>query len=119
MESYLGVLKRHRADDFMFSHGVDGYSLALDFKVTERNWPRLRELCWRMNGMVLAAGGRFYFAKDSTLRPQDVLAFLGPEKIALFKRMKAEMDPDNVLTSELAKRVALVTESRSVAGPST
>lgn len=107
MESYLGVLKRHRPDNFMFSHAVDGYSLALDFKVTERNWTRLRDMCWRMNDMVLAAGGRFYFAKDSTLRPTDVVGYLH-ESLPQFYKMKDRLDPEGLLTSELARRVGLV-----------
>jgi len=31
---YLGVFQRHRPDDFLMTHAVDGYSLALEFKVT-------------------------------------------------------------------------------------
>lgn len=107
LESFLGVMKRHRPDPFLFSHGVDGYSLALDFKVTRRNWPELQRLCWQMNDLVLEAGGRFYFAKDSTLRPTDVEAYLGSDAPATFHRLKAELDPDGLLTSELAKRVGL------------
>ena len=33
MPSFLAVLKRHRPDPFLMSHGVDGFSLALDFPV--------------------------------------------------------------------------------------
>lgn len=110
LESFLGVLKRHRPDDFLFSHGVDGYSFALDFKVTEDNLPQLAKLCHQMNDMVLAAGGRFYFAKDSTLRPADVRTFLGEETLARFREIKAQLDPDGVLTSELARRLRLSSE---------
>jgi decaprenylphospho-beta-D-ribofuranose 2-oxidase len=108
LESFLGVLKRHRPDDFLFSHAVDGYSLALDFKVTDDNLASLRELCHRMNDLVLGAGGRFYFAKDSTLRPDDAQAFLGDATLARFRARKAEMDPEGLLTSELARRLRLV-----------
>ena len=59
-----------------------------------------------MNALVLEAGGRFYFAKDSTLRPSDVTEYLGPA-IDQFKAIKAEVDPDNLLTSDLAERVGL------------
>lgn len=106
LESFLGVLKRHRPDRFLLSHAVDGYSLALDFKVTPKNWPRLRELCHRMNELVLEAGGRFYLAKDSTLRPEDVRRYLGPD-LDRFLALKATLDPDGLLTSELAKRLKL------------
>ena len=106
LESYLGVLKRHREDKFLFSHAVDGYSLALDFKVTKKNRTRLWDLAHKMNALVLEAGGRFYFAKDSTLRPSDVTEYLGPA-IDQVKAIKAEVDPDNLLTSDLAERVGL------------
>jgi decaprenylphospho-beta-D-ribofuranose 2-oxidase len=35
LPSYLGVTKRHRPDTFLLSHAVDGFSLAMDFKVTD------------------------------------------------------------------------------------
>lgn len=108
LESFLGVMKRHRPDPFLFSHAVDGYSLALDFKVPKGDWPRLEALCHRMNDLVLEAGGRFYLAKDSTLRPSDVRAYLGEETLTTFRRLKAEFDPEGLLTSDLARRVGLV-----------
>lgn len=107
LESFLGVMKRHRPDEFLFSHAVDGYSLALDFKVTRRNQARLHDLCHRMNDLVLAAGGRFYFAKDSTLRPGDVRAFMGEEALARYRDIKSRLDPDGLFTSELARRLGL------------
>jgi decaprenylphospho-beta-D-ribofuranose 2-oxidase len=106
LESYLGVLKRHRPDKFMFSHAVDGYSLALDFKITKRNRERLWELAQKMNDLVLSAGGRFYFAKDSTLRPEDASKFLG-ESLLTYRKLKSELDPEGILTSDLAKRLKL------------
>ncbi|MES1227253.1 MAG: FAD-binding protein, partial [Armatimonadota bacterium] len=72
-----------------------------------KNWTKLRNLCHSMNDLVLKAGGRFYFAKDSTLRPSDVQAYLGEDTIAKFRSFKTQFDPDNLLTSELAKRVKL------------
>jgi decaprenylphospho-beta-D-ribofuranose 2-oxidase len=107
LESFLGVLKRHRPDPFLFSHAVDGYSLALDFKVTARNWPRLRDLCHRMNDVVLRAGGRFYMAKDSTMRPADLRAYLGEDALTRFAQIKAEVDPESLLTHQLARRLGL------------
>ena len=107
LESYLGVMKRHRPDPFLFSHAVDGYSLALDFKVPQGDWSRLEALCHRMNDLVLEAGGRFYFAKDSTLRPSDVQAYLGEETLARYWRLKNKLDPDGLLTNDLARRIGL------------
>src|SRR5258706_6900421 len=41
LPSYLGVTKRHRPDKFLLTHGVDGFSLAMDFKVTDKNRAKL------------------------------------------------------------------------------
>lgn len=105
LESFLGVMKLHHADKFLVSHGVEGYSLALDFKVTESNRQALWDLCHRMNDVVLEAGGRFYLAKDSTLRPSDMSAYLGEETLGQLRKLKAELDPQNLLTSQLAQRL--------------
>lgn len=106
LESFLGVLKRHRPDDFLFSHAVDGYSLAFDFKVTPRTWPALQRLATKVNQIVIQAGGRLYFAKDSTMSEGDARAYLG-ESWDRFQALKAEYDPDGVLTHGLAERIGL------------
>lgn len=107
LENFLGVLKRHRRDRFLFSHGVDGYSMAMDFKVGGPLTDRVRRLCHSMNDLVLDAGGRFYFAKDSTLRREDVLHYLGEETLKKFQTIRAEVDPNGLLTSELGRRLGL------------
>jgi len=104
LESFLGVMKRHRPDRFLVSHAVDGYSLALDFKVTARNRAELMDLCHRMNDVVLAAGGRFYLAKDSTLRPQDARTYLG-ESFDKIVELKKELDPSGLFSSALSQRI--------------
>ncbi len=105
LPSYLGVTKRHRPDEFLLSHAVDGFSLALDFKVTDRNRARLRALLQDFDRMVLEAGGRFYFAKNSETSPESALAFLGEETVARFKALKKRTDPHNLLESDLYRRV--------------
>lgn len=106
LEPYLGVLKKHVPDPFLVSHGVDGYSLALDYKVTERTWPTLQGLCHRMNDLVLESGGRFYLAKDLTMRPSDAVAFLGSSLLKL-RTLKSELDPEGLLDSSIARRLQL------------
>jgi decaprenylphospho-beta-D-ribofuranose 2-oxidase len=107
LENFLTVMKRHRPDRFLFSHGVQGYSLAMDFKVTPETWSRMQKMCWRMNDLAIQAGGRFYLAKDSTLRPADLEAYLGAETLDRFRRLKSEMDPKGLLTSALGRRLGL------------
>lgn len=108
LESYLGVMKRHRPDNFVLSHGVDGYSLALDFKVDSRTWGALLSLCHNMNELVLDAGGKFYLAKDSTLRPEDVARFVPPQELRWLADLKSKYDPDRVLDSALNRRLNIV-----------
>ena len=100
-----GVLKRHRPDDFLMTHAVDGWSLALDFAVRPRTRTRLWSLARELAGLVLAAGGRFYPAKDSTLDRETYEASLGPERLARFRALKAACDPTGLLETELSKRL--------------
>ncbi len=104
---YLGVFKQHKPDKFLFTHAVEGYSLALDFKVTQKNHEKLWALCAKMNDIVLAHGGRFYFAKDATLRPQDLKAFLGEETLKKFAELKKKYDPDNIIQTDLSRRLLI------------
>lgn len=106
--NFLSVMKLHRPDPFLLTHGLDGYSLAMDFKRTEAGWPRLLELCRRMTDVVLDAGGRFYFAKDSTLRPEDVRRYVGADALERFRQWKASFDPEGLITSSLAERLRLL-----------
>lgn len=102
---YLGVLKRHRTDDFLMTHAVDGYSLALDFPFSTGNRSRLFKLTSHLNARVLEAGGRFYFAKDSTLDAETARRFLGADRIDRFRALKAACDPENLLQTELSRRL--------------
>jgi FAD/FMN-containing dehydrogenase len=105
LPNYLTVLKRHRPDGFLISHGVDGYSLAMDFRVTTRNRRRLLALSGELDEIVLNAGGRFYLAKDSTLRPQAVRRYLGDETVERFVTLKSHHDPDGLLNTNLWQRL--------------
>jgi FAD/FMN-containing dehydrogenase len=105
LPSYLGVTKRHRPDKFLLTHAVDGFSLALDFKVTDHNRARLHTLLQEYDRIVLANGGRFYFAKNSETSPETAYAFLGEETIAKYKKLKKRCDPNGLLESDLYRRV--------------
>jgi decaprenylphospho-beta-D-ribofuranose 2-oxidase len=106
LPSYLGVLKRHRPDAFLLSHAVDGWSLALDFPVVPAKRRDLWALTDELTELVLAAGGRFYFAKDAVLQPEDVERSYGADRVDRFLAIKARLDPDGVLTSDLWRRVS-------------
>lgn len=105
LPSYLGVTKRHRPDEFLFTHGVDGFSLALDFKVTDANRSALSKMLKDFDEIVLQAGGRFYFAKNSETSAEAARTFLGDETIRKFRDLKKRCDPDHLLESDLFRRV--------------
>jgi FAD/FMN-containing dehydrogenase len=105
LPSYLGVTKRHRPDNFLLSHSVDGYSLALDFKVTPGSRPGLAQMLQDFDRIALQAGGRFYFAKNSETAPETARRFLGEETAAKFRALKKRCDPRNLLESDLYRRV--------------
>ncbi|RMH00753.1 MAG: FAD-binding oxidoreductase [Chloroflexi bacterium] len=105
LPNYLTVLKRHRPDEFLMTHGLDGFSMAMDFRITPGNRERIVALVKELDEIVLAANGRFYFAKDSTLRPQIARAYLGEEAVAKFKALKQRCDPDNLLQTNLWRRI--------------
>jgi FAD/FMN-containing dehydrogenase len=103
--SYLGVTKRHRPDKFLLTHGVDGFSLAMDFKVTDKNRAKLGALLQEFDHIVLNAGGRFYFAKNSETSAESTRRFLGDEAVARFKKLKKRCDPSGLLESDLYRRL--------------
>jgi FAD/FMN-containing dehydrogenase len=103
--NFLTVIKRHRPDPFLISYCVDGYSMAMDFRITKRHRERIVALTRELDEIVLAANGRFYFAKDSTLRPQIVRAYLGQERIDRFMALKQRCDPEGLIQSNLWRRL--------------
>jgi FAD/FMN-containing dehydrogenase len=102
--SPLGVMKRHRPDPFLLTHALDGYSLALDFRVAARGWKALEALGHEMTARVLDAGGSFYLAKDALLNREEIARAYG-DRLVAFRAMKRRLDPDGMLTSDLARRL--------------
>jgi len=102
---YLAVVKLHRQDPFWMTHAVDGFSLALDFKLTPANRARLFAHGRGLAETVIAAGGRFYFAKDLVLGPDAVARFLPPEDLQRFLALKRRLDPEGLLQTDLSRRV--------------
>lgn len=105
--NWLTVLKRHRPDPFLLTHGLDGWSLAQDFNVTDRNRQELWQLCHDMTEVVLDAGGRFYPAKDATLTARQFQRSLGQDRLSAFRALKQQVDPDGVLQTNLYRRLML------------
>ena len=55
--------------------------------------------------IVIEAGGRFYFAKNSETTSGTTRAFLGEEIVEKFKKLKQRTDPDGLLESDLYRRI--------------
>lgn len=102
---YLLVLKRHRPDPFLMTHAVDGFSLAMDFAVTGGNRQRLWALCQRMAEAVLAASGRFYYAKDAVLQSSAFTRIHGAPAVERFVALKRRLDPAGLLQTDLSRRL--------------
>jgi FAD/FMN-containing dehydrogenase len=105
---YLLVLKRHRPDPFLMTHALDGYSLAMDFAVTGGNRERLWRHCQGMAEVVLEAGGRFYYAKDAVLLASSFPRIHGEDAVRRFRALKQRVDPGNLLSTDLARRLRVV-----------
>ncbi len=105
LPSYLGVTKRHRPDDFLLTYAVDGFSLALDFKVTPRKSAPLAAMLQDFDRIALEAGGRFYFAKNSETTAETAQRFLGEATLHKFRALKKRCDPHNLLESDLYRRI--------------
>lgn len=105
LPNFLTVMKRHRPDPFWLTHGLDGYSLAMDFRITAGNRARVVQLARELDEIVLLANGRFYLAKDSTLRPEVTRAYLGEATVAKFMALKQQVDPETRLQSNMWRRL--------------
>ena len=103
--SYLGVFKRHRPDPFWMTHSNDGWSLALDFKVSPENREDLWDTCDELTRIVLGAGGKFYFAKDLVIGYQSMLESFPSDRREDFLALKRRVDPDEMLQTDLWRRV--------------
>lgn len=99
--SFLSVLKRFGPQDSRFSFPMEGYTLALDFPISNRNLNLMTEL----DKITMKHGGRFYLAKDARLSKQD---FLKSEKRAIdfIKYRKSGVAAD-VYNSAQSERLGL------------
>jgi decaprenylphospho-beta-D-ribofuranose 2-oxidase len=101
--SFVTVLKRFGpGDPGLLSFPLAGWTLALDFPART---PGLDGLLDQLDTEVADAGGRVYLAKDSRVRPE-VLAQMYP-RLAEFRQLRAELDPDGRFASDLSRRLGL------------
>lgn len=101
MPSFLTVLKYFGEQEGMMSFPMEGYTLALDFPVTDRMFTFLDEL----DEIVLGLGGRLYLTKDSRMKPEVFRA--GYPELDKFLEIKRRLDPQNELQSMQSKRLGI------------
>jgi FAD/FMN-containing dehydrogenase len=108
---FLNVLKRMgKESGGTLSFPRPGYTFAIDFPVRRNTAALLR----RLDAMVLDAGGRVYLAKDSYVDAPTFRAMY-PD-LDRWLAVKAKYDPNGVFTSDLARRVGLVTSAAPARG---
>jgi FAD/FMN-containing dehydrogenase len=99
--SFLAVLKKFGAQDGLLSFPMPGYTLALDFPVTDG----LLEFLDTLDAMVLKRGGRVYLAKDARMAPETFRAMY--PNLSKWQAAKAVADPDNRFSSSLSRRLGM------------
>jgi decaprenylphospho-beta-D-ribofuranose 2-oxidase len=100
---YLAVFKRFGAEfGGPLSFPLDGWTLAIDLPASA---PGLRGALDELDEVVAGCGGRVYLAKDARMR-RSALDSMYPQ-LDRFRAVRAEVDPDGVLRSDLSRRLGL------------
>lgn len=100
---FLNILKTlGPASGGTLSFPHEGYTFAIDFPVR----PGLLVLLERLDKMVLDAGGRVYLGKDAYLKAETFQQMY--PQLEQFLALKNKYDPENVFTSDLARRIGLI-----------
>ncbi|QGK68286.1 FAD-binding protein [Allosaccharopolyspora coralli] len=100
--TFLNVLKRMgESNPAPLSFAMPGWTVTVDFPITKG----LHRFCAELDEMVLAAGGRMYFAKDSRMDPEAV-AEMYP-RLNEWRKIRESVDPEGVFRSDLARRLGL------------
>lgn len=101
--SPVTVLKRFgAANPAPLSFPQPGWTLAIDVPAGVAG---LAQVLDELDEQVLSAGGRLYLAKDSRMTPA-MMAATYP-RLSEWQRVRDDMDPDGVFTSDLARRLSL------------
>ncbi len=101
---YLAVVKRFgESSGGLLSFPSPGWTLAVDLPAAS---PGLHAVLDATDELLAGAGGRVYLAKDSRLKAE-LLPQMYPQ-LARFREVRAAVDPEGVLRSDLARRLGLL-----------
>lgn len=100
--SFLSVLKKMGpSNKNLLSFPLEGYTLALDFKVEPKVFPLME----RLDNIVVKAGGRVYLTKDS--RMSEVMFKTTYRSWEEFQKVRERIDPGHLFGSLQSKRLGL------------
>jgi len=99
------VIKQHRPDPFLLSYQVDGFSMETYHRVVPQTVRALQKMLLELMDLVVAAGGRFYLAKDGLLTSALYRQSVGDAAVEAFLQLKRRYDPEMLLQSNLFRRV--------------
>lgn len=102
LASFLGVLKLLGQSDHPLSFAMDGYTLALDFPISNQLFPLLDQL----DEIVVANGGRIYLVKDARMKMETFHKCY--KRQAHFRDSLAKRTGEHKFESLLSKRLAIL-----------
>lgn len=100
--SFLAVLKRFGQQDSRFSFPMEGYTLALDFPMSDTSTVLIRKL----GQMTAENGGRIYLAKDSMMDAQALRA-TDAARVRAFEDMRQNSGAAQRFASVQSERLKL------------
>ncbi|WP_435170246.1 FAD-binding oxidoreductase [Falsirhodobacter sp. 1013] len=99
--SFLAVLKKMGAAGSLMSFPMEGYTLALDLRVTDDTFALLDDI----DRIVVAAGGRLYLAKDARQSRQTFEA--GYPNLGRFNDLRRAIGATGHMASHLSSRLGI------------
>lgn len=105
------VMHKHRANPFLLSHQVDGFSLELVYRTSPNDEARLMQLLKEMLNQVIEAGGRLYLAQDRILESTTFQQMMGNYAVNRFLEIKRNYDPNYIFQSNLFRRLFQIGQS--------
>lgn len=99
--SFLAVLKQLGRGSSLMSFPLEGYTLALDLRVTDAVFGLLDEI----DRVVVAAGGRLYLAKDA--RQSRATFEAGYPGLAAFRHIRRSIDAEGRIDSHQSTRLGI------------